>query len=166
MTLNLTLDDTLLDISFIPALSQGLLSPCFSSIGAISRWPWTWPWGTPSSISFSYPPCPQNYFPQLSAQSEQFEIWPDLDLGWHTLLDIIFIPALSLGSLSPSFSSIGAIWNLTWPWPWWPNEHKLGVSRTKLHPPTKFEERGTYSLRAKWWTDRQTSKQTNTQLFI
>ena len=113
----MTLDDTLLDISFIPTLSLGLLSPSFSSIGAISRWPWTWPWGTPSSISFSYPPCPQNYFPQLSAQSEQFEIWPDLDLGWHTLLDIIFIPALSLGSLSPSFSSIGAIWNLTWPWP-------------------------------------------------
>ena len=167
MTLNLTLDDTLLDISFIPALSLELLSPSFSSIGAIWNLIWPWPWvthppryhfhtrpvlritfpkfqlnrsnlkfdltltlgDTPSSISFSYPPCPQDYFPQVSAQSEQFEIWPDLD-------------------------------------PRSPNQHKLGVSRTKLHPHTKFEERGTYSLWEKWWTDKHPNKHPNKHSII
>ena len=73
-----------------------------------------------SSIHVSYWPCLQHYFPQVWAQSEQLEIWPDL---WpqttlnNVLFDISFVLPLPSGLLSPSFSSIGAIRNLTWPWP-------------------------------------------------
>ena len=118
----------------------------------------------PSRYQFHTRPVLGITFPKFQLNRSNIQMTLNLTLR-DTLLDIIFIPALSSGLLSPSFSSIGAIWNLTWPWPWWPNKHKLGVSRTKLHPPTKFEERGTYSLRAKWWTDRQTSKQTLNYLY-
>ena len=49
--------------------------------GKLPRWPWTWPWMTPFSISVSYPPCPWDYFPQVSAQSEQYpdDLEPDLE---------------------------------------------------------------------------------------
>ena len=77
-----------------------------------------WHQRVPSSIHVSYWPCLQHYFPQVWAQSEQLEIWPDL---WPrttfegVLLYAGFVIASHPASLSPNLSSIGAISNLTWP---------------------------------------------------
>ena len=39
------------------------------------------------------------------------------------------------------------------------DQNKLVPSRVKTHPPTKFEELATPSLRENRWTDRQTDTQ-------
>ena len=59
----------------------GLLSPSFSSNVAIINMTCLWSWMTLNDTPFlcvSFPLHVQDYFHQVSTQSKQFEIWPDL----------------------------------------------------------------------------------------
>ena len=71
----------------------------------------------PSRYQFHTRPVLGITFPKFQLNWSNIQMTLNLTLG-DTHLDIIFIPALSSELLSPTFSSIRAIWNLTWPWPW------------------------------------------------
>ncbi len=115
------------------------------------------------NISF-VPPSPQDHFSQVSDQLEQYEIWPDF---WPhmTLEDATTDFSFLLLRITSVLAQLEQFEILPWTWPRQANEHKLDVSRTKLHPPTKFEDGRTYTSWRKAM-NRQTNKQTNTHSII
>ena len=75
---HLSLEDALLHISFIPALSSGLL-------WVIQIGPDPWPHLTLGNVFLDIifkPYLSSGFFPQVIAQLEQSEIWPDLCPQW------------------------------------------------------------------------------------